>query len=313
MLTPLRRELAAMQARVEALMAGRSPSPLTREGRRRERLPAWEAEAEAAWQAFLDRLRAVRVLDPACGSGNFLYVTLRLLKNLEFEAIRWGGERLGVTGEFPRVGPANVMGIEINPYAKELAGVSIWVGMFQWMIEHGYGFPSENPVLEPLDSIDLRDAILARDESGCAGGGVVASGRVHRREPAVPGAAKLHAAIRLGDELRRRCCLRRGSDSSGAKGADLACYWHEQARRNRSPTEASEPRRPARDELHPTIGAGRQTLLDRIKETRRHFHGLVGPGADPEERQSWQGAGRCGGPRLDRRTRRAARICERCT
>ena len=141
-LTPLRRELAAMQARVEALMAGRSPSPLTREGRRRERLPAWEAEAEAAWRAFLDRLRALRVLDPACGSGNFLYVTLRLLKDLEFEAIRWGGERLGVTGEFPRVGPANVMGIEINPYAKELAGVSIWVGVFQWMIEHGYGFPA---------------------------------------------------------------------------------------------------------------------------------------------------------------------------
>ena len=185
-LTPLRRELAAMQARVEELMAGRPPSPLTREGRRRAQLPAWEAEAEAVWRAFLDRLRAVRVLDPACGSGNFLYVTLRLLKDLEFEAIRWGGARLGVTGEFPRLGPANLLGIEINPYAKELAGVSIWVGQFQWMIEHGYGFP-EDPVLQPLDNIELRDAILARDAERPPRPGRVARRGVHRRQPAVPG------------------------------------------------------------------------------------------------------------------------------
>ena len=70
-LDPLCREFAAMRERVDALMAGREPSPLTLEGRRRERLPAWERDAEAAWRAFLERLRAVRVLDPACGSGNF--------------------------------------------------------------------------------------------------------------------------------------------------------------------------------------------------------------------------------------------------
>ena len=64
----------------------------------------------------------MRVLDPACGSGNFLYVTLRLLKDLEHEAMQWGAERLRITGEFPQVGPHNVIGIEINPYAKELAG-----------------------------------------------------------------------------------------------------------------------------------------------------------------------------------------------
>ena len=67
-LDPLRREFAAMRERVDALMAGREPSPLTLEGRRRDRLPAWERDAEAAWRGFLERLRAVRVLDPACGS-----------------------------------------------------------------------------------------------------------------------------------------------------------------------------------------------------------------------------------------------------
>ena len=164
-LDPLRREFAAMRERVEELAAGRAPSPLTLEGRRRERLPDWERRAEAEWRAFLERLRAVRVLDPACGSGNFLYVTLRLLKDLEEQAIRWGGERLRIPGEFPRLDPHNVLGIELNPYAKELAGVSIWIGHIQWMLDHGYGFPRD-PVLQPLDNIELRDAILARDAEG---------------------------------------------------------------------------------------------------------------------------------------------------
>ena len=164
-LAPLRREFAAMRERVEALLAGRELSTLTRDGRRRERLPAEERRAETEWRAFLDRLRALHVLDPACGSGNFLYVTLRLLKDLEQEAIRWGAERLRITGEFPGVNPQNVLGIEINPYARELAGVSIWIGHIQWMLDHGYGF-ARDPVLQPLDNIDLRDAILARDPEG---------------------------------------------------------------------------------------------------------------------------------------------------
>ena len=162
-LDPLRREFAAMREHVDALMADREPSPLTRVGQRPVRLPAWERDAEAAWRAFLERLRTVRVLDPACGSGNFLYVTLRLLKDLEQEAIGWGTDRLGIPREFPQVDPHNVLGIEINPYARELAGVSIWIGHIQWMLDHGYGFPRD-PVLQPLDNIELRDAILARDD-----------------------------------------------------------------------------------------------------------------------------------------------------
>ena len=164
-LMPLRREFAAMRARVEELMAGRRRAPLTRHERRRARLPAWERRAEAEWRAFLDRLRAVHVLDPACGSGNFLHVALRLLKDLEYEVIEWGGQQLRVTGEFSRMGPENVLGIEKNPYAKELAGVSIWIGQFQWMLGHGIVFP-ENPVLEPLDNIECRDAILRHDSEG---------------------------------------------------------------------------------------------------------------------------------------------------
>ncbi|MXZ45592.1 MAG: class I SAM-dependent DNA methyltransferase, partial [Chloroflexi bacterium] len=222
---PLRREFAAMQARVEELAGGQEPTPLTLDGRRRERLPAWERDAEAEWRALLERLRAVRVLDPACGSGNFLYVTLRLLKDLEHEAIRWGAERLRIPGEFPRVDPHNVLGIEINPYAKELAGVSIWIGHIQWMLDHGYGYPRD-PVLEPLDNIELRDAILAYDDEGCPVPATWPEAEFVVGNPPF-----------LGDKVQRPAlggeyldALREAWQGAVRGGADLVCYWHELAR-----------------------------------------------------------------------------------
>ncbi|MXW26058.1 MAG: class I SAM-dependent DNA methyltransferase [Dehalococcoidia bacterium] len=283
-LAPLRREYAAMQARVEELTEGREPSPLTLDGRRRERLPAWEREAEAAWRAFLERLRAVRVLDPACGSGNFLYVTLRLLKDLEHEAIRWGAQRLRVTGEFPQVGPQNVLGIEIKPYARELAGVSIWIGHIQWMMEHGSGFPRD-PVLEPLSNIELRDAILAQDDEGTPVPATLAGGRVRRRQPAVPG-DEADAAL-----PRRRLRQRPVRGVAGGRRARVgpclllarACAAADRGRRY--PTG-----RAARDELH----TRRREPLDTRsgKGERRHLHGVVGRAV---------GSRGCRCPRLDRR------------
>ncbi|MXZ87484.1 MAG: class I SAM-dependent DNA methyltransferase, partial [Dehalococcoidia bacterium] len=225
-LAPLRREYAAMQARVEELTEGREPSPLTLDGRRRERLPAWEREAEAAWRAFLERLRAVRVLDPACGSGNFLYVTLRLLKDLEHEAIRWGAQRLRVTGEFPQVGPQNVLGIEINPYARELAGVSIWIGHIQWMMEHGSGFPRD-PVLEPLSNIELRDAILAQDDEGTPVPATWPEAEFVVGNPPFLGTKLMR--LSLGDGYVND--LFAAWQGAVARESDLACYWHELARR----------------------------------------------------------------------------------
>ena len=225
-LTPLRREFAAMQERVDGLLAGREPSPLTLEGRRRERLPAWERDAEAEWRAFLERLRAVRVLDPACGSGNFLYVTLRLLKDLEQEAIRWGAERLRITGEFPRLDPHNVLGIEINPYAKELAGVAIWIGHIQWMLDHGYGFPRD-PVLQPLDNIELRDAILARDAEGSPVPATWPEAEFIVGNPPFLGRRRLRES--LGDSYVDE--MYEAWSGEVARESDLVCYWHEMARR----------------------------------------------------------------------------------
>ena len=256
-LTPLRREFAAMQARVEELAGGQQPSSLTLEGRRRERLPAWERDAEAAWRAFLERLRAVRVLDPACGSGNFLYVTLRLLKDLEQEAIRWGAERLRITGEFPRLDPHNVLGIEINPYAKELAGVSIWIGHIQWMLDHGYGFPRD-PVLQPLDNIELRDAILTRDAEGAPVPATWPEAEFVVGNPPFLGRKLMRQS--LGDDAVDALDQAYGDVIWGL--SDYVSYWHEIARRQIVTGESRRAGLLATNSIRD--GAGRRTLA-RIK------------------------------------------------
>jgi type II restriction/modification system DNA methylase subunit YeeA len=99
------------------------------------------------------------VLDPACGSGNFLIVSLWALKDLEFEAIQWGSLVLQRPMQVPQIGPEAVLGIEINPYAAELARVTIWIGEIQWMIRHGLGY-RRDPILRPLHHIETRDALL---------------------------------------------------------------------------------------------------------------------------------------------------------
>ena len=120
-------------------------------------------QADQALRAFLERLRRFTVLDPACGSGNFLYLALHALKDIEHR-VQLEAETLGLARGFPAVSPANVKGIEINAYAAELARVSIWIGEIQWMRRNGFS-NSAHPILDPLDTIECRDAILARDGS----------------------------------------------------------------------------------------------------------------------------------------------------
>ncbi len=147
---PLRREYVDMQSRVtQLLLSGRKVTKATRP----------DENPQAVFRAFLDRLRRVRVLDPACGSGNFLIVSLWALKDLEWEAIQWGSLVLQTPQEFPHIGPEAVLGIELNAYAAELARVTIWIGEIQWMIRHGLGY-RRDPILRPLHHIETRDALL---------------------------------------------------------------------------------------------------------------------------------------------------------
>ena len=135
--------------------ADAAKTPATRKKRRNE--------AEQRYRKFLDRLRAFTVLDPACGSGNFLYLALQALKDLEHQ-VQFEAEAFGFPRTFPAIGPANVKGIEINPYAAELARVSVWIGEIQWMRRNGFT-ATRNPILKPLDTIECRDAILTPDNT----------------------------------------------------------------------------------------------------------------------------------------------------
>ena len=124
-----------------------------------------DASYRAARERFvkwLDELAAYRILDPACGSGNFLFLGLKALKNIEHKS-HLDAAALGLDREADLVtGPHNVLGIELNEYAAELARATVWIGELQWRMAHGYDFKT-NPVLEPLDHIECRDALLTLD------------------------------------------------------------------------------------------------------------------------------------------------------
>jgi hypothetical protein len=106
---------------------------------------------------FQKRLATVTVLDPACGSGNFLYVSLQLLLGLEKEVITFA-DQMGLTLS-PSVSVAQLKAIEVNPYAFELAQVSVQIGYLQWRRDNGFD-NDRVPVLQNLDGFQNEDALL---------------------------------------------------------------------------------------------------------------------------------------------------------
>jgi type II restriction/modification system DNA methylase subunit YeeA len=178
------------------------------------------AEASGAYKGFLDRLRAFRVLDPACGSGNFLYLALLALKDLEVRA-SVEAEALGLPREFPQVGPEAVCGIEINPYAAELARVSVWIGHIQWARRNGLPLPSD-PILRPLHTIECRDAVLGPDGQPAPWPKADA---IIGNPPFLGGNAMIGT---LGEDYTAR--LRTAYAGRLPGGVDLVCYWFERAR-----------------------------------------------------------------------------------
>ncbi len=148
---PLRERWAPVQAEVLRL---------TERGTR----PSREA-ALARLREFHQELRGMRFLDPACGSGNFLYVTLHSVKRLELEVLR---EIERITGQpelaVEEVGPWQFHGIEVKPWAREIAELTLWIGHHQFWAAHHGGVQPPEPVLRDTGTLELRDAVLAWDE-----------------------------------------------------------------------------------------------------------------------------------------------------
>ena len=113
---------------------------------------------------FADELSKVTILDPACGSGNFLYVALKSILDLEKEVSTFAATN-GLSGLLPKTDPSQLYGIEINIYAHELASVVVWIGYLQWQHDNGYPFGA-TPVLRPLKNIRRMDAVLSYGQDG---------------------------------------------------------------------------------------------------------------------------------------------------
>lgn len=247
---PLRRDLEETQERVTALLA---------EGKRVTVRTPKDKNPQAVFNAFLDRLRAVRVLDPACGSGNFLYISLQALKDLEREAILWASLTFKMPMQFPEVGPQCLHGIELNDYAAELARVVIWIGEIQWMLSNGFAY-LRDPILRPLDNIECRDALLDLSDP---------------QNPTEPDWPEATAIVGnppfLGGKLMRTGL---GSDYVDAlfkvyagrvpREADLVVYFHEKAREM---IEAGRVQRVGLLATQGIRGGANRKVLERIKET----------------------------------------------
>ncbi len=249
--------LAGANAVTAETQAARKEMRRTAE-RRSRRMAALLAEADTVYRAFLARLCAFRVLDPACGSGNFLYVSMLALKDLELR-VSVDAEAMGLEPSFPAIGPEAVLGIEVNPFAAELARVYVWIGHIQWARRNGYPPPTD-PILRKLDTIECRDAVLAEDGTPAPW---PAADAVVGNPPFLGDKAMIGT---LGEGYTRR--LRGAYAGRVPGGADLVCYWFEKAR---EAIEAGQTRRADLVATNSIRGGANRRVLDRITQTGMIF------------------------------------------
>ena len=184
-----------------------------------------DSAARARLEAFQNRLASVKVLDPACSSGNFLYVALRSLLDLEKQVIDFNDAKGWEEIDRIRVKPSQMLGLEINPYAAELARTALWIGYIQWHQSSGIRY-LQIPILETMDSIRQTDAILANGDTD----------NPHETEwPAAefiignpPFLGHVPFREQLGDEYVNS--IYSLYENRIPNSSDLCCYWFEKAR-----------------------------------------------------------------------------------
>jgi type II restriction/modification system DNA methylase subunit YeeA len=208
---------------------------------------------------FVDELSHLRVLDPACGSGNFLYVALKSLLDLWKEVSLFGATH-GLAHLLPyQVNPAQLYGIEINVYAQELASVVVWIGYIQWLHDNGFGVPP-SPILQRLHNIRRMDAVLTHDAHGGPMEPEWPQADVIIGNPPFLGDKKMREG--LGDQYVDH--LRQLYEERVPGGADFVTYWHERARAAIEKGTAKRAGLLATNSIR--HGASRR-VLERIKDT----------------------------------------------
>ena len=209
--------------------------------------------------AFRRRLASVTVLDPACGSGNFLYVALRSLLDLEREVIDFAAAR-GWHGLTPTVQPNRMLGLEVNEYAAQLAKTALWIGYIQWHQANGFAY-TNRPILDRIDGIECRDAaiVVNGDTDAPAKAPWPAADYIIGNPPFLGAKDML---TELGGDYTNRLRQTYRNELDGA--VDLCCYWFEQAR---AQIAAGRARRAGLLATQAIRFSSNRRTLERIKET----------------------------------------------
>ena len=241
LMKPLRREWNAAKSNADALLADGNPD-----------------DAFAALDAFRERLANVTVLDPACGSGNFLYMALRSLLDIEKEVIDYAESRKRY-GWTPLVSPSQMYGIETDTYAAELARTALWIGYIQWHQTNGFEY-NYDPVLMPLNTIHCGDAILARDKHGNPVEPEWPDAEFIVGNPPFLGRGYLRSELKdeYTDKLYELYSGRLPNSS------DLCCYWLEKAR---AQIAAGKTKRVGLLATQGIRGRDNRVVLQRIKDS----------------------------------------------
>ncbi|MCU0785779.1 MAG: class I SAM-dependent DNA methyltransferase [Verrucomicrobia bacterium] len=207
------------------------------------------SQAEKLVLAFLERLKTIRVLDPAGGSGNFLYVTLQKLLELE-KAVNHFLREHGFTPQFPQVNPLQLHCLEIDPYAHDLAQTVVWIGYIQWLRANGYGFPAE-PILKRMSAnFRCADALFTDwpEVDFIVGNPPFLGDKLMRGQ--------------LGDEYVEK--LRKAFEGRIPGQSDFCCYWFEKAREL---IEQGKCKRAGLLATQGIRGGANREVLKRIKES----------------------------------------------
>jgi type II restriction/modification system DNA methylase subunit YeeA len=272
LMAPLRRRWDEVKAEVEVKAEQRDHA----QGQKRANL---DKKLRDLCVGFATELAQITVLDPACGSGNFLYLALRSLLDLWKEVYNLM-LALGLTPISPLEGisptPGQLHGIEINAYAHELAQATIWMGYIQWLRDNGFGLLPE-PILKPIHTVQRMDAILTLTPVPSPGGrGVGERSSSGVREPDWPaadviignppflGGGRIRNA--LGDAYTED--LFKLYDDRLPNFSDLCCYWFEKAR---AMIAAGKAKRAGLLATQGIRGGANRAVLDRIKQSNNIF------------------------------------------
>jgi hypothetical protein len=260
-MTPLRRDWAATQTAIEEALAAEEEAQTQRRNLRANR------PANKLLTAWAENLSKVRILDPACGSGNFLYIAMKQLLDLWEEARTFGLKRGLILPVESMPTPAQLYGIEIDFYAHEIASAVVWIGLLQWKRDHSYN-DQPKPILHKLDNIEHADAIMRYDES--AKSEEFPNGKPY--EPEWPEATYIVGNPPfLGDKMMRGemgdeyvTNLRTLYGGRVPGGADLVTYWFE---KSRSQIELELTKRAGLISTNSIRMVGNRPVLERIKTT----------------------------------------------